>query len=425
MQTFDLPHDIPDKEKLEKRFNLLFRLNLIVVFCIILADLYLIFRLVFYSRQSIQILALISVFIVLTLFWLQVSNYLFLKKADIDSLDDDDPIGKYSAGEIKALIKEVFQPYKNQEIPNIYVLHSGETRAAVWNSLLFNRIKVLNAIFISKPLFHILEKNELKAIISHELGHFYGYTSPLGRTRLFFFVLMGLLPVYLYENSGASTIWYFVGLWVFFYFAKYFLLGLLLFPWGKTVEYLCDYYAAERYGKLNIINALLTQAKRGEFEEIIMEMVVKKIKKDNTLSIAKLMTIFDIINEKLPDKTVIPEEELKAIIKASFESEEIGKFRKELTKPKIKQEDKIIEKFINKFFDRKDFQLIDWNLFDFAEKNMRINEYEYPYLIKTLIEHPEGQLFNSVLDNKKKNVYVSHPTFGERILFLEKSQVRM
>ncbi len=64
-------------------------------------------------------------------------------------------------------------------------------------------------------------------------------------------------------------------------------------------------------------------------------------------------------------------------------------------------------------------------MFDFAEKNMRINEHEYPYLIKTLIENPEGQLFNSVFDNKKKNLYKPHPTFGERILFLEKSQVRL
>ncbi len=425
MQTFDLPNEIPDKKQLEKRFNLFFRLNLIVVSCIILADLYLIFRLVFYSRNSMQILALINVFIILTFFWLQDHNYILQKKTNIDSLDDDDTIGKYSAAEIKTLINEVFQPYKNREIPNIYVIYRGGTTATVSNSIIFNRIKALNAIFISKPLFHILEKNELKALISHELGHFYGYTPPLGSARMFYFVLIGLCPVYIYANSGDSTIWSFVGLWVFFFFALFIFFALLLFPRGKMVEYLCDYYAAERYGKLNVINALLTLAKRGEFEEIIMELVVKKIKKDNELSMAKLITIFDIINEKLPDKTVISEEELKAIITTSFESEEIGKFRQELNEPKIKKDDKIIEKFIEKFFDKKDFQLINWNLFDFAEKNMKINEQEYPHLIKTLIENPEGQLFNSVFDNKKKNVHKSHPTFGERILFLEKSQVRL
>ena len=423
MQTTSTLHEIPDQPQLEKKFLRLRTINRIVLAGVILVDLYLLYELIFDYSIGMKLVAMVSLTIISSLFWISSLDLILQEKAPLDSLGNEETIGKYSVGEIKTLVSSVFEAYQDKrEIPHIYITYDGDTNVLVLNSLLFNRIKSQNAIYISEPLFHIFEKDELKAIISHELGHFYKYTSPVQRMKTFIFFLAGLLPVSLHASDPFATIWGFIGTWVLIALVLFIIFfGVLDGPFGKMEEYLCDYYAAQRHGNLSIINALLTLGKRQELEEFITHEIVNRVKADNTLSTSQVAEILRAIDQTLSNKRMVAEEELKEAVITFFESDEIDKFRTELTDAEVESESQEIEKFIGEFFDKHDFQILDWNLFDFGEKDMRIDEAEYPHLIDALLKHPDAQLFNLAADNKPKTVDETHPTFGERILFLHKA----
>ena len=417
----DILAEVPDREKLERQFKVAQMISRPVLAMVILADLFLLSEFLFFGNEDLWLWLFVSVSIISGAYWLSFIGLILQYRVNLASLDEGEMIGKYSVQEMKSLVAEVLEPYKNRELPSIYITHGGETNVMVFNSVFFNRVSVLNAVFISEPFFHIFEEGEFKAIISHELGHFYKYTSYVSRLKSFVLFFIGALPIYLYAISETATIWSLIGTWFLTV-----ILGLILFVMldpDRAQEYLCDYYAAERYGKLNVINALLSFGKRNELELLIVSMIVNRIRVDDTLSIDQTDDILHAIDKLLPDKKVVAEKELKQTVAHFFESDAIEPFRTQLSDDDVKFEEQQIENFLDEFFDNKDFQLLDWGLFDFAEQNMRIDSAEYPYLIDALLKHPDGQLFNLKTDNKEHTEYDTHPTVGQRILFLEKTGV--
>jgi len=169
-----------------------------------------------------------------------------------------------------------------------------------------------------------------------------------------------------------------------------------------------------------MVNALVSMLKYTEFEQYTMKQVVDRIKSDSHLSISQLPVILDLIYKRLPDKP-FSKKELNSIIKETFKTEEFRQKRSKLSKFKLIQEKNAIKDFTNSVMLNKKFEIIDWNLFDFIKKDMRISPAEYPSLIKALLENPEQQLFNIPSDNLDQTKKGSHPTLRERILFLEKS----
>ena len=126
------------------------------------------------------------------------------------------------------------------------------------------------------------------------------------------------------------------------------------------------------------------------------------------------------IQSKFSDK-IVTKDELKKMIDNYLRTKGINKFKRKLKYSEIINEEAWIYRTLAKFVEKKYYNLIDWNLFDFSPKDNRINKKEYPYLINTLIENPRGQLFNLILDNKNNSYFSVHPTIRERILFIEKS----
>jgi Zn-dependent protease with chaperone function len=415
--------NIPKLKKLEINFKRYKFLNILFLLMIILLDCFLIYNLVYENDIGFRIFYILNLSISFIIFLNQYKLIFFQKKINLRDLKNEEKIGKYSTKDLKLIINDITKHITHREKPNIYIIDSGEASAYTINSLIFNVIRPLNAIYLSRVLFYLLNENELKAIITHELGHFSVYIYPLHRVRFLYFILIGLLPVYSIKLFSINNPIFFMLYCAILIFGLNWIFRQLVFSKSKTLEHLSDYYAASRYCKLNIINGLLILSKFVEMSEFLVENILRRIKKNDSLSLINFTNILKDIQKKLPNK-VIPKDELKKVVNNYFRSTKLSKYKKLINSSKRSEEEGQISVILSKFVCKKYYKLIDWNDFDFSPKDNRINIEEYPFLIKTLIDNPDAQLFDLVLDNKSKSILSSHPTVSDRILFLDKSGIK-
>ena len=411
---------ILNREYLEKRFLFRSRLSYVFIFIISLIDVFLIIELFIHNIDSkILIYSLLSLGIGVCLHLWPQFQLIFWEKIKLDSFSKEENIGKYSANEINELLCELLSQYVGLEQPTIYLIDELDANAFVVNSQFFNSIKPLNAIYISPNLFDLLEKEEIKAILSHELAHFYRYMYPASKIWLPTAIFLGLTPVYVLV-SFKILIDNFFTVWLFIYWILVVVTNKLYFSTDKTLEYLSDVYAAERHGKLNLINALISITKHHEVTEIVLEEALKKIKADKQLSIENIDDIIEILDREVRGKGYT-KKELIAIIKSVFRSKKMNSLRKRLGRLKRYFENQSVEESLRLYADKEVIELYNWKNFDFDEEKFKISEKEYPYLIEELMKYPDKQLFHLIHDQDDKVVDLSHPTVRQRILFIEKS----
>lgn len=421
MNSNNIPNSIPNYDSLERRFRLFRLINLLLLAFVILTDIYLCWKIFFvFQNNHLMIRAIITLAVLTCLFLLFVTKPL-TRRAKVQLKDsNENHIGNYSKDELLNIIQEILKPNKLKELPKIYIFSGKEADVSTMNSLFLNFIKFLNAIFISSIVFHLLNKKELKAIMGHELGHFYKYQLHLERAIELIYLLIGLLTIYVYFVIGIFKIWMLLVILVLVYFAINILVAIITLKFENTLEYLADFYAAKRFGKLNLINGLMTVVKSSEITEYLYKKIIDKLRKSNGLSHLDYDGIVAIVMNKLPEK-LMSRSMLNKFIDDTFNSKEIAELRRDTKTIDKVEKAKFIRSTIKLYHSKNNFKIIDWNLFDFNNKDFKIDEVEYPYLIKSLIEHPEEQMFDLVYDNRKHSKMNSHPTVRERILFLEKN----
>lgn len=413
-------NEIPDRDKLERKFQLRSKFSNIALIIASIIDVFLIVELLILESQiKLLLFSLLSVGIAVYFHLRPQFQLIFMSKVELELLDTTEVIGKYTVYEINQMLRELLASYDGQEQPTIYLINDFGANAFVINSKIFNSIKPLNAVYVSHSIFDILERHEIKALLSHELAHFYKYLYPAYRIWLPLTLLFGLFPVYLLELFGAIA-----GNYVLTWLVVYWFLVIagrqLLFTSDKTLEYLSDVYAAERHGKLNLINALITIIKHTEITEVILEESLRKIKENKNLSIENINEIIKAVEKELGDR-IFTKTELVAAINSAFRSRRMKNLRKKIGWIKHFFEKNKLKESLQYFSEKDELDLYDWGMFDFAEKDLKISENEYPYLIKTLLGNPNKQLFHLIEDHHRKVVNLSHPTMRQRILFIEKS----
>ena len=110
--------------------------------------------------------------IFLFVIWFQGSS-LDIPEGTLIEKVDPEKLGKYTAEQIHAIVREISESFWEKEIPNVYfVEETSEAMAAVVNVDILNFVKRWNAIYIGPYLLHTLEEDELKAVLSHEMCHF-------------------------------------------------------------------------------------------------------------------------------------------------------------------------------------------------------------------------------------------------------------
>ncbi len=376
--------------------------------------LYLIFTNLPYYHQRISIFypivhssLFIAPYMLFSLFNLELLKVVRTKK-----------IGVYTKEKIIRLcdetIKENFNPH--EEIPSVYIVRNIGNNAFAINSLLLNCIKTLNSITISRALFQYLNVHELKAVIAHEIGHFKRYIPIYKRITFipFFFIVLitylttaVLLPVL---GIPAFTLY----LISFYLIHRVMTLPFKLFK--KDVEFLSDLYAANKYGKLYMVNALIKIYQMNNLDILLSLEISNFVMQSSQFKTKDIPTLAGTIKRNL-SKKIYDEDLIKNEIGIQLKKIKPRKL-KTLSANQIKKRNRALKRYQKNLLKLLNHKTIDWDDVDNHQRDGRIDAIEYEGLIETLENNPELQLFKTPKDNIRKMKFGTHPALRERILFV-------
>lgn len=303
----------------------------------------------------------------------------FLKWKHISLLTEINPnsksLGHYTQQEIQHLVEETAHRMKINVPHQIVVYHSKQANAFV---LLWSR-RVLG---LHSNILNILNKEELTAVIGHELAHLkYGrYPSPL----LFTLALLTGLKL-------AGTI-------------------------SRANEYLADYYSAHENGLLPMVNSLLKIYSRAQIFEDILEYL-ELFKQTYQIPDEADVYFLSLIEARLPH--ILQGENSIAYygseVLRAYIQQRGGNVRSagRTISQRVKQS---IEKVRNRQAWKAHYKKIDWKSFDSHIRDLWIDEVELQDMYTQLKQHKEYHLFLPHAQEHER--HRTHPLLQERIIFL-------
>ena len=366
------------------------RINKVLQAIIVIIDILL---LGIFFKSGFEIFSLI--FFIGIIFISSYGNILFLKKRRLDSYD---VLGKYTSDEVKEIISEVFRTINKKEKPNIYIISLNSVNAFITDSI-FKMIPQLNALYLTEDLFNHLKTDELKAVIYHELGHYYHFMNPFSKNILPLDIFTALFPFFIFLISGFKSIFSLFFL-VFFFSA---LTRFLVFRNIQDNEYLSDHFSMEKNGLLNMINALIVVSKINEIDSKIAKYLIERIMRDKTrLSFKDFDFYYNTLTKEIPYEFQNFREISTLIDKFLYNGVE-GDI------PDINTENYNYE------------EIKGWETFD-LNHDFRISKDEYPLFIESLMKN---DLKDGENENYEERYDIDHPSLKNRILFLEDNREGM
>ncbi len=410
---------VENSDKTEKRFRILNYLNIMLLVLAVPGGLIILFLICwdfseFNSRASMfyPVVHYILFLCMQLLFFRRL-----IKLSDVKTKY----IGKYKKVTVLKLFDTVIEENfdRGDEIPSIFIVEEVGSAAFVINSMLFNFIKQLNSITISKHLFEYLSIDEIKSIIAHEIGHFKKYLPIYNRVPYILFLIVVLLSymstVYLVDLVDQSVFIVYV---ICFCAIRYFI-NCVFNRVKKDVEYLSDLYSADKYGKLNAVNALIKIYQMDNMDIMMNIEVSKHVMQTDSLKIEDIYAITKKIRKKV-GKRIYDENIIKNKIEECLENIKIGEKRK-MSNRKIRKRNKELEEYVKNIEKMLKNKTLEWDEIDNHKKDGRIDLIEYKGLIRIIKENPELQLFRGPNDNVKNMKYEDHPTLRERIIYIDQN----
>lgn len=385
------------------------------------------------GKLHMPLLDLLADYWTLIYFWLHVTvglgfmaykmvracNPVPLRKAGPDLL------GNWTAAELKAMLDTVLRKTTRNRLirPSLFVIRSGDPNAFSANSWFLNKDRMKNGIFLFSWLLHALSREELEAVLAHEVAHYTRYQNPLDRAPELLLPLAGL--AWLLVGYGMLGGYEFVHKPYTLDKLGFLLVPLLFVAWlilsrGKNLqqrrnlEYMADYRAALSCSPLAVINALLKIGSRAEAQERValeVQLFMEEHPQADLIAINKALQ--EALEHHAPDwKTSLTR--CRNILK---ENQPRHKKRKK-TGRNAQKNLKRIRDALKKQDPR---TAIHWEKFDSHIKDNRLDEKELPALVKALREDPESPLFVLRIEKKEDAVpglRMDHPALRDRILFI-------
>ena len=342
-----------------------------------------------------------------------------------------DWLGRHSAEDIQCMVNECISALKKEraEQAKVFILKSPEANAASINSYFLNHLEHRNAIYLSSFVLRVLENDELKALIGHELGHFYHYQSPLVRAP---FLLNWSLSV-----LWLGTVWRLFGaggslsesLWLFSWWGTLLLLipGVLwiigrvrirTMDFSHVHEFLADHTGATVADPLAMINALL---KIGSRQEIFVKTLEHTKELMKSSSKANALQVLEHVRTRLPDTILTLEEALNSVRFATAsvvpetlsEPDDANSGGNQPTLADLKNSLRQLQDLIGR---EEAKRLLDWQEFDTHVQDYRLDETEIRLLMNALMANPHLYLFSLPGEDGPRKKMSTHPTFRARLV---------
>jgi len=403
------------KKKFENfnRFNIIGLIGMVLVIAsgthILINNLYLI--------KDLTYILLILIFLPLNDNIQYFKAFIFNRGIKPQNLTEE-KIGNLSKEELLEILDETVSHLKEnkKEIPSFYIYEEYEANAEARDSI-FNIVKPLNSIRLSRGLFHYLTPDEIKSIVLHEIGHFTKYIPIIDKFYfiLYPFIISVFIIIISFKNFDNDL--YHLILSCVVYYAIVIIVNNIKFSISKTLEFLSDYYAAERNGLLVTVNALLRLYYGSEHYGSLIKESVEEIVKFHEIPVENIQKVLELIEKEFySQKKHSPSFKNKKIQKI-IRSEKATQYHKNLSEEEIRELDEFKEEFDQETAFSS--SIIDWKLFD-ENKNNRIDDREYLNFIAVLRKNRQKMLYG-IEGIHDEDLPETHPELVERILFLHEN----
>ncbi len=399
-----------------------------------------------FSRSNALIsISLFFAIIVMQVFLIYFTAYGTLGQDDLEELHPDylgDESGWKCRYTRESIVEWTMDLAKKSgvKINSVYLMNSP-----LPNAFTFSLPLIGSVVVVHSNTLEVLNEAEVKAIITHEIGHIKNKDSIVQIfTRMpSFFV--DLIYLYVYIRLGLSVVnallvsgdLYLVGIRLLA-LGAFFLLSRILSAVSKyfmqkasrAAELLSDYHAASVLGQEATINALIRLGQRVEAITVLIDEIrwLESLNPERAGKIpdAELMRMIsqyplDAIDEANA-REVAPDvflstrlKHMREVYGVDLSDEQIRQvvepaipgLRQKRTAKKTEEEEKKVTS--------KEPTTVDWRKVDYDE-DRRLSSEELGDLLKILRENPQKMLFDREVGVNLHTM--SHPDFRRRILFI-------
>lgn len=398
----------------------------------------------FFIALTLVIIQMVICYLVLRRVFKQKGIYQLTENGTVPETDLKAKM-RYSPQLIYQWVNELAEQQGIKSIKKIYLMDTNIPNALTLDVVPLPLIR-RSWLVLDANILDILEEKEIKAVISHELGHIKHYDSSLNLFRYglnyFTFIAysLGILEMLYYiiaEPPDVLNILLRLGFLVVFLlllFIMTFVSRSLMTVTRRESELLADYYGAKEIGRNHMINALILLGQRlevvhafaTEFNWLGNREQRENIRQDFLQGLKDLPR--EELNEDLSRERAVQIylsnrlKKLREDLYIPFTDDQIDTLANKATNELLELRKKEIENgLVN---DRKKKKLvnlhtIDWRLID-KDKDLYLNDEEVDYLIKELENNPNKELFEDEL-NKMSFFLRNYPSLKERILFIYKT----
>lgn len=408
--TLDVP-TIPEAKKRVDRRNTFF-IGLSSIFTFFL--LFLLYLIVYDYMVTGENLSTVSLWIIVTLFLFAL--FIFLGKKilillenrweSLDDLQDDKKIGGFKIEKIKKM---------TEDISSEMDIEGRKVQVCTVDATIPNAFGLLwrNVICLDKSWLRLLNEQELKALISHELYHL-----KLKKTRPFLSHPLMTKFVFFLQISVITALFFFVDigrlLWVVpFSIIVFQSIDVLFFiaplKSSRAEEHLCDWSALEYAGIIGSINLMLKLGQRYEDMKYI-KLAVSEEAKEYSIPLKDHQLIKKRIDKNIERDKMDPVS-IRETVKRTMD--ELADER-DWKEPLIRLPTWGLKKRMNRATKK---HKIDWLQYDRHHIDFKLDMEELPDFIEAIKSDRKSFLFDAPVDSHRDS-HGAHPTIKQRVLFL-------
>ncbi|MSQ03602.1 MAG: hypothetical protein EXR71_17250 [Myxococcales bacterium] len=333
----------------------------------------------------------------------------FRKVRWLEELSPDRRIGRYSRGDLLALIEDVHRRLGVRTDTPTAITADKDLNASVMFLGLAGVFPKLNAVYVHRPMLHVLAPGELAAVIGHELGHYHRYKVEFRWATPRHLLLLGAVAVLAVSHLGPSM--FAIGAAAAFAWAHNTFLAAMDAPHQRDIEFLCDEAGAEAAGMLPAINCELKLGLQAE-TELHLQQDLLRAGKD--IPVARLLALYE---EALPFARV-DADEVKRRLDIALRNEK--KARRGLSLggfiDHIREGDGDGEARAQLGNLIPEGALLEWDR-DTLRRNGQLDEAQIGALVGALERDPSGLLFRHPHEALDPRLF-THPSHSRRVLYL-------
>ena len=315
--------------------------------------------------------------------------------------------GDLEPDEVEAIARTVGKRFGRREKPNVYVAIDKEANALAVNSMLLNRIPSFNAISLNSYLCRALSRDELRAILVHELAHFHRYMSPFARNAWLgalgsiaaCVVMFAVDPEILEDPVLIAALPLWAPLPFLWLFRKIAGLG------RRDLEYACDAVAAEVVGVEPTINALLKLGDRAEIFELVEQEMGRHLDEHPK---AKGKAVEQALFDRIPEQPIDLEEARRLLRSEPLPRKGGSKITTRNLLDVVRAKHKL----------RTALKVVRWSRFDTIRRDGRLDRDELHGYVRSLTGDKNSATHAIASDHPKLERDGTHPSMRKRIVYL-------